>query len=220
MTKENSAEIVIVVDRSGSMSPIAKDMCGGFETFLDEQRKLPGECKVTLVQFDNEYEVVYEAKPIADVPSLVLVPRGGTALLDAIGRTIDATGARLETMPEAERPSKVLCMIITDGAENASKEYGRKRVFDMITTQREKFSWEFIFLGANQDSFAAARDIGIPSINVANFVASAGPQARGAMRGLSSNVSGYRSGKGIGSVKDAYITAVKEEEAESEEKSE
>jgi len=195
MTKENSTEIVFVVDRSGSMSSIAADMRGGFDAFLAEQKKVPGECRVSLTRFDDQYEVVYEGRSLAEVPPLDLQPRGSTALLDAVGRTIDAVGARLAAMPEHERPSKVLFVIITDGAENASREYNRRRVFEMITTQRTKFSWDFVFLGANQDAFAVAEGLGIDRGMAMNYAAS-GVGANSAMKGFSARAAVYRSAKG------------------------
>ncbi len=192
MTKPNSTEIVFVVDRSGSMTGIAADMQGGFDAFIAKQRKVAGECKVTLVRFDTEYEIVYSSTPLDQVAALVLEPRGSTALLDALGRTIDSVGRRLGGLPEAERPSQVLFVVVTDGQENASHEYGRKLIFDMITHQREKYGWEFVFLGANQDSIASAQGIGISVTNSVTFK----PTSRGTGRlldVLSDNVTRYRS---------------------------
>ena len=209
MTPPNSTEIIFVVDRSGSMSSIAADMRGGFDTFITEQKKVAGECHVTLTQFDDHYDVVYTRMPLGLVPPLELVPRGSTALLDALGRTIDQTGARLAAIPEADRPSKVLLVVITDGAENASREYNRARIASMITTQRTKFSWDFVFLGANQDAIVAAQGLGIQASNVVNYVASAAG-AEGLMRGLSHQVSNYRSSKGsadLENVQAAYNAA-------------
>jgi hypothetical protein len=206
MTKENSTEIVFVVDRSGSMSSIAADMRGGLDTFIAEQKKLPGECTVSLSQFDDRYETIYAGKPIDSVPPLELVPRGATALLDAVGRTIDAAGARLAAIQESDRPSKILFVIVTDGAENASHEYSRARINEMIKTQQEKYSWEFVFLGANQDAFAAAQDLGIRGAAAMNYVASAkGAQAM--YSGLSASARSYRGGQGIGNLQDAYNVA-------------
>lgn len=192
MTKPNSTEIIFVVDRSGSMASIAADMRGGFDTFIAKQKETPGECKVTLTQFDDHYDVVYSARPLNEVAGLVLEPRGSTALLDAIGRTINETGSRLKRMRESERPSQVLFVIITDGHENASREYNRQRIFDMITHQRDKYNWEFVFLGANQDAIAAAQDIGISITNAVTYDANAGG-SKALFRGLSANVSSYRS---------------------------
>lgn len=205
MTKPNSIEIVFVVDRSGSMARIAEDMRGGFDAFIGKQKETPGDCKVTLTQFDDHYDVVYSARPLNEVTSLVLEPRGSTALLDAIGRTINDTGSRLKKLRESERPSQVLFVIITDGQENCSREFSRERIFNMITHQRDKYNWEFIFLGANQDSIAAAQDIGISVTNAVTFDAS-GVGTKGLMRGLSANVSSYRS-SGQGKMENLYNQA-------------
>lgn len=208
MPRVDLTEIVFVVDRSGSMSVIAADMCGGFDTFIEEQKKLPGECLVTLAQFDSAYELVYTGKPIADVPPLTLVPRGATALLDAVGRTVDAVGERLGRTAEEDRPGKVLFVIVTDGLENVSLEYSRERVFKMIKHQQEKYSWDFIYLGANQDAISVADGMGISAGNTVNYVACAGAAASGALRGLSHNVSTMRSGKGLGDLQATYDSLV------------
>lgn len=205
MTKPNSTEIIFVVDRSGSMTSIAGDMRGGFDAFIAKQKETPGDCKVTLTQFDDHYDVIYQAKPLNEVGSLALEPRGSTALLDAIGRTINETGDRLRKMNEAARPSQVLFVIITDGQENCSREFSRERILKMITVQRETFSWEFVFLGANQDSIATAQDIGISATNAVTFNASAAGTG-GLMRGLSANVSRYRS-SGQGRMDNLYDQA-------------
>jgi hypothetical protein len=176
MTKANKSEIVFVLDRSGSMESIAADMRGGFDAFIAEQRKIPGDCAVTLAQFDDKYEVVYQGKPIADVPPCTLEPRGSTALLDAIGRTIVQTGGRLMVTPEHERPSKVFFVVITDGQENASQEFNHFEVASMIKRQREVYAWEFVFLGADENALAVAGGLGIRS--AAKFVNNgAGAQA-------------------------------------------
>lgn len=171
--KENYTEIIVVLDRSGSMQSIAKDMSGGYNSFIEEQKKdKVGEKRISLYQFDDKYEAVYSGCLVESVPPLNLVPRGYTALLDAIGKAITDTGLRFRAMKEEDRPSKVLMMIITDGGENASKEFGHTVINKMITEQREKYSWEFIFLGANQDSITVARDLGINTTNTYNFAAS------------------------------------------------
>jgi hypothetical protein len=170
-------EIAIVLDRSGSMASMAKEAIGGFNGFLDSQQKLPGDAKLTLVLFDHEYIVTYGGRPIKNVPPLdehTYVPRGTTALLDAIGRTINTIGERLDETLEPERPGKVLIVILTDGLENASQEFKRNQVYSMIKHQRDKYAWEFIFLGANQDAIHAGSAIGIPASNAATFVAEPG----------------------------------------------
>jgi len=174
MAKKDFAEIVCVIDRSGSMEAIRTDAIGGFNTFVEEQRKVPGEAAITFTQFDTEYEVVYTNKPLADVPALdasTYVPRGMTALLDAIGRTINDLGARLEKTDENDRPEKVIFIILTDGHENASHEFTRDKVFEMITHQKEKYGWEFIFLAAGQDAIATGMGLGIDAKDAVNFAA-------------------------------------------------
>lgn len=162
--KTDFADITFVLDRSGSMASVRDDTIGGFNSFIEAQRKLPGSCNASLVQFDDHYEPLYAGKPVGDAPLLTkdtFVPRGMTALLDAIGRTIVATGARLEVLPEADRPARVIFVILTDGGENSSKEYTREKVFSMITHQKAKYQWDFVFLGANQDAIQTGASLGI-----------------------------------------------------------
>ena len=172
MTNPNLSEIICIIDRSGSMEFIRADAIGGFNTFLKEQQEVPGECKFTYTQFDTEYEVVHDGIDIKDMKPLTeetYVPRGGTALLDAIGRTVNTVGARLANTPEDQRPSKVIVVILTDGHENSSQEFSRDKIFEMITTQREQFQWEFVFLAANQDAIAVGAGLGIAAHAAANF---------------------------------------------------
>lgn len=195
---DNFTDISIVLDRSGSMSSVATDTIGGFNKFIEDQRKVPGQCRVSLIQFDNEYETVYDAKDVKDAPLLdtaTFVPRGNTALLDAIGRTVIATGARLSAMPEADRPGKILFVIITDGHENASHEYNKSAVFEMIKHQREAYNWQFVFIGANQDAIATASGIGIPQ-NAALTNAQTPIGVAAMYSGLSANTSKLRCSSG------------------------
>ena len=116
----------VILDRSGSMETIRNDVIGGFNTFLDKQKATPGEGTISLYRFDDQYETVYQGVNLKDARNMTrddLVPRNGTALYDAIGRTINSVGARLSALPESERPDQVLVMILTDGQENASKEF-------------------------------------------------------------------------------------------------
>lgn len=164
MTRTDLTDITMILDRSGSMASVAADTIGGFNTFLDKQKEDTDHALLTLVQFDNEYEVVFDAIPVGEVPPLDdkrFIPRGSTALLDAIARTINATGQRLAAIPEDQRPGQVLMVIITDGQENSSREFSRAQVMKMIEHQTNAYKWQFVFLGANQDAISEAGSLGI-----------------------------------------------------------
>ncbi len=115
MTDKNLVEVVVLLDRSGSMTRICDDMNGGFKTFIDKQKELPGKCVVTLYEFDHEFAKRYEEVPVADVGPLNLIPRGDTALYDAIGKSVVEVGERLASKKESKRPAGVIFLIITDG---------------------------------------------------------------------------------------------------------
>jgi len=169
-------EIICIFDRSGSMSGIRSDAIGGFNTFLAEQQKIPGEARLTLVLFNHEYQRTLNAAPLSEVQPLTeatYVPDGMTALLDAVGRTIDDVGKRLADTPEAERPGAVLICILTDGLENRSSDYSREKVREMIEHQQEKYGWTFVFLAANQDAFEEAGKLGIRKEDAINYDATA-----------------------------------------------
>jgi uncharacterized protein YegL len=169
-------EIVCILDRSGSMDAIRDDAIGGFNSFLDSQQTLPGQARLTLILFDHEYLVVHSAQPIQQVVPLnadTYVPRGATALMDAIGITLEEIGNRLRRTPEHERAEKVIVAILTDGLENASQRYSREIVFDMINRQRVVYSWEFIYLAANQDAIRTGGMIGIKATDAFTFAATA-----------------------------------------------
>lgn len=167
MTKSNSTLIAVVLDRSGSMARLITDVVGGFDSFINAQKKEPGECKITLCQFDDVHEEVWTLQDIATVPSIesFYLPRGQTALNDAVARTIISVGEELKKRPDSDRPANVIFMIVTDGQENASKEFkgasGKIIVREMIKHQTEKYSWKFTYLGANVDAFAEAESFGI-----------------------------------------------------------
>lgn len=188
MPNDRLCEIVVLLDRSGSMASIRADMEGGFAAFVEEQRKLDEPCVVSLYQFDDAFDVVYQERPLADVPPLVLRPRGATALLDAMGRTITMVGERLAAKPESERPGKVVIMVITDGHENRSREWTRDRVQALVEHQRQLYSWQFAFLGANMDAIAEAQTMGMSGAAAMDFQHNASgvrhmyKQAAGAMR--------------------------------------
>jgi hypothetical protein len=179
--KNDLTEIGIVLDRSGSMEEMAKEAIGGINAFLESQSKLPGEARLTLVLFDHEYLVVEASRPIKEVAPLTAktyVPRGTTALRDAIGRTIMDIGARLDRTPEDFRPGKVIVAILTDGLENASKEFSARRIQLMINHQREKYAWEFIFLAANQDAVVEGEKLGISADCAVTYAATPEGAAR------------------------------------------
>lgn len=193
--KQGKTDIVVLLDRSGSMATIRKDMEGGFDSYIADQRKIPGECSVTLAQFDDVYEVVYAGKPLAEVPPLSLEPRGWTALLDAFGRLIDETGTRLAALTEEERPERVLFVVITDGQENRSRELTKEAIFERVKRQTETYGWQFVYFGANQDAIAVAAGLGIDPHFAVNFQATPMGVAS-AVRSMSAGTSSYRSGAG------------------------
>jgi uncharacterized protein YegL len=165
MTRSDLTHIYFLLDRSGSMQSIKTDTEGGFAAFIEEQRKTPGECRVTLAQFDNEYDVVYTDRPLADVPPLDLQPRGSTALLDAMGRTITDAGTRLAALPEDQRPGTVIVAIMTDGLENASKEWHAPAIKALVELQTSQYHWEFLYMGADQDAVEVGAGLGIAAAN-------------------------------------------------------
>lgn len=162
-------DITLVVDRSGSMEAIREDAEGGVNAFIADQAKQPGEALLTLVQFDTEYEFIHRGVPIGQVPRFGLSPRGSTALLDAVGRAINESGARLAALPEQARPGLVVFVVMTDGQENSSKEFTKAMIRQMIEHQQSAYNWQFTFLGANQDAFAEAESMGMAAAGAANF---------------------------------------------------
>lgn len=166
--------ITCILDRSGSMQDILDDAIGGFNSFLAQQKALSGEAEITVALFDDRYELPYKAIPLHSMPPLTretFVPRGMTALYDAIGRTIAIVGSWLNATPEEKRPNKVIVLILTDGHENASQEYSARQVSEMIKTQRETYSWEFVFVGATEESMENAQAIGVDSSKSIRFTA-------------------------------------------------
>jgi hypothetical protein len=172
--KKGLTKIVFVIDRSGSMVTVASDMIGGFNMFIKTQKaNNVGECRVSFNQFDDVYEEVYKNLEIKDVPDLTnktFVPRNSTALYDGIGRTINNVGDELSKMAEDDRPEKVLVVILTDGQENASREFNCSKVKDMIKHQTDVYKWEFVYIGANQDSWDVGQSMGIGGSNTINYV--------------------------------------------------
>lgn len=170
-----NTEILVITDRSGSMRIIEASAVAGFNSFIDEQRGVPGEARVSLVLFDNRYELQYQAVPLPQVPRLTAInPRASTALRDAIGRTMDEQGARISREGWAD---KVIVVVITDGHENASRHYSQQRIHAMVSHARAH-GWEFVFLGANIDAFAIGAEYGFAKEFTYQFAANAaGTQA-------------------------------------------
>lgn len=161
MTRADLTHLYFLLDRSGSMQSIKTDTEGGFAAFIAEQRGHAGECRVTLAQFDNVYEVVHAGVPVADVPPLDLQPRGSTALLDAMGRLVTTAGAELEALPEDERPGTVIVAIMTDGHENASQEWTHPAIKALVEQQTNDYAWQFLYMGADQDAIEVGTSLGV-----------------------------------------------------------
>ena len=169
----NLTEVIFILDRSGSMCGLEADTIGGYNGFLEKQQKLAGQTQITTVLFDDQYEVLYNGVDIsaAKLKDGQYFVRGMTALYDAVGKTILDVGTRLSRIPSSERPGKVIMIITTDGAENSSREFTDKGIKEMISHQREKYAWEFLFFGANVDTADVAMGIGIDEDSAIPFVA-------------------------------------------------
>jgi len=161
VTNPDKTLIAALLDRSGSMQASKQATEDGWRGLINEQRLEPGQCTVTLAQFDTVYELLYPPTPIGDVPDFVLAPRGMTALLDSAGRFITEVGQQLSALPEGDRPGQVICMIMTDGMENSSTEWSWDSVRDLINQQRDQWNWHFIFLGSNIDAVEIGARMGV-----------------------------------------------------------
>lgn len=196
--KQELTDITLVVDRSGSMEAIRADAESGVNTFITDQAAEEGHCVLTLVQFDTEYEFVINGQSIKDVDRYHLVPRGATALLDAVGRAINETAARIEKLPESERPGLVVFVVMTDGHENSSVEFTKQQIKKMIEQKQDSDNWQFTFLGANQDAFAEASAMGMRVGCAADYSADkVGAAWRGTMQKVSRMRSQARSGEEV-----------------------
>lgn len=196
--KNDLTEIIMVVDRSGSMGPLRADAIGGFNTFLADQQKQPGQANLTLVLFNDCYNVVVDGQPIQEVQPLTTetyVPQGMTALLDAMGKAINQTGVRLAAMAEQDRPEKVIMVVLTDGEENSSHEFSKAKISEMVRHQEEKYGWKVIFLSSDlnalQEATTGANAYVKPHCYVA-YAANAGG-TRSAYGVASRSVTSYRS---------------------------
>lgn len=171
MTNPDRRHIIFVMDRSGSIREILSDMQGGFDQFITDQLDVTLETTASLYQFDTEHDQLFSFAPLAGLKDYKIVPRGGTALLDAVGTALVKEGEKLAAMPEDQRPGTVIMLVATDGLENSSREYAKAQVAAMIAEQQEKYGWVIIYNGANQDSFAEADGLGIAAAAVMDFEA-------------------------------------------------
>lgn len=192
MTDARRSLIAVLLDRSGSMESVKSDTEGGFNAFIEAQRSEPGDARVTLAQFDTQYEVVYANRHLADVPRLTLQPRGGTALYDALGRLVTDVGAELAALPEHERPGKVIVVVMTDGHENSSREWTHDAITAAVKRQESEYAWEFLFLGANMDAVAIGTAMGFSAERSLTWDAD-GQGVSGSMAAASRYVSRSRS---------------------------
>ena len=172
--KKNLTELVFIIDRSGSMEGLEGDTIGGFNAMLKEQQAVDGEATVTTVLFDDQYELLHDRIDIRAVAPLTdkdYTVRGSTALLDAIGKTIKKIHEVQRRTAEDYQAEKVMFVIITDGHENASREYSAERIRKRIERQKEKYGWEFVFFGANMDAVMEAGKLGISADRAQNYQA-------------------------------------------------
>ena len=168
----NLTELVFILDRSGSMGGLENDTIGGFNSMLAKQQAEPGECRITTVLFDNMYEVLHDRidiKAVSPITGQDYYVRGQTALLDAVGNTINKIGGVQKKTADEFRAGKVLFVITTDGLENASREFSYGKIKSMIERQKAKHGWEFIFLGANIDAVDVADRFGVARNRAQNF---------------------------------------------------
>jgi len=170
--KANLTELVFILDRSGSMSGLENDTIGGFNSMLAKQQAEPGECRMTTILFDNQYETLHDRidiKAVSPITDKEYFVRGSTALLDAVGRTINKIGGVQKNTAKDYRAEKVLFVITTDGLENASCEFDYDKIKSMIEHQKSRYGWEFIFLGANIDAVEVANRFGVDRSRAQNF---------------------------------------------------
>ena len=170
--KKNLTELVFILDRSGSMAGLEADTVGGFNSMIVKQKAAPGDAYVSTVLFDTDRDVIHDRVEIQNVRPMTREDywvRGCTALLDAVGKAIKHIGNVHKYAREEDRPEKTLFVITTDGMENASHKYTAEQVRKMIRQQKEKYGWEFLFLGANIDAVGTAKGLGINEDRAVNY---------------------------------------------------
>lgn len=170
--KKGLTELVFILDKSGSMGGLETDTIGGYNSMLEKQKSIDGECHITTVLFDNNYELLHDRidiKAVSSISEKEYAVGGSTALLDAIGRTIHKIGNAQKHTADDYRAEKVMFIIITDGEENSSRKYSADMVKAQIERKKKKYGWEFIFLGANIDAVETAGRFGISVDRAQNF---------------------------------------------------
>lgn len=194
--KKGLTELVFILDKSGSMGGLETDTIGGYNSMLAKQQTVEGECHITTVLFDNNYELLHDRidiKAVSPITEKEYQVGGSTALLDAIGRTIHKIGNAQKHTGDDYRAEKVMFVIITDGEENSSREYSAEKIKAQIERQKTKYGWEFIFLGANIDAVETAGRFGISANRAQNYHAdSAGVELN--FRVMSEAVATFREG--------------------------
>lgn len=170
--KQGLVELVFILDKSGSMSGLESDTIGGYNSMLAKQKQVEGECVVTTVLFDHGYELLHDRIDVKAVQAITeddYQVGGSTALLDAMGRTINKIATAQKNTSEEYRAEKVMCVIITDGEENSSREFSLEKVKQLVEQHKEKANWEFVFLGANMDAIQTAGYFGISADRAQSF---------------------------------------------------
>ena len=208
--KKGLTELVFILDKSGSMSGLEADTIGGFNAMLAKQQAVEGECHITTVLFDNNYELLHDRidiKAVSAITEKEYQVGGSTALLDAIGRTIHKIGNAQKHTADEYRAEKVMFVIITDGEENSSREYSAEKVKAQIERQKEKYGWEFIFLGANIDAVQTAGRFGITADRAIDYIAdSEGTELN--FKVMASTVASFRES---GIVNEACLKEIRED---------
>ena len=203
-------ELVFILDKSGSMHGLEQDTIGGFNSMLQKQKELDGECRITTVLFDNRYELLHDRIDIRAVSPMTekeYQVGGTTALLDAIGRTVQKLVSVQKNTAKEYRADRVLFVIITDGQENASQEYSSDKVKGMIQLEKEKYGWEFVFLGANLDAVETAGRLGISRDRAVDYVPDGAGTARN-FQMMSETVAAFRE---TGAVPGAPLEAIRKD---------
>lgn len=207
----NSTEILLIADRSGSMSDSIEEMTNAINRIIDDQKKDTSPCKVSLWIFDDKVEKIWDRMNLSAVPKLTketYCARGATALNDAIGMAMNDLGKSLAAEKMEDRPGKVMVVIVTDGFENASKEFSGQQIKDMIQHQKEKYSWQYMFLGADLDAYKMGFQYGLTAQSVAN-ISKQNLQGAGSM--VSRGLSRYRTAANIDGTYASLLDDEKEE---------